>query len=313
MVKVGILGTGFGKYHAELYKKIDGFEIVSIFGRNVEKLNQIGKELNVNTTSNIDEIVKNPDIDLLDICLPTDLHSKWAIEGLKNKKHIFCETPITYNVNEADEIRQTSQKYGKNVFVDLFIKFSPPHNTAIKYSKEGTLGSLMSIKAYNSTSPRWGDLGLKNILINFHNHLIDFACEITGMPESVIASGMDLNGKSVVTTTFQTKDHYAVLESNSILPDSCPFSIGFELVFSKGLLRYDAIYGEYTEEKFIIFENGKSPEILKLDEKDDYEESFRHILQCIQNNTKSSLLDINAAIDTVKVKDMILMSLNKNQ
>ena len=311
MVKVGILGTGFGKFHAELYKKIDGFEVVSIFGRNADKLDQIGKELNVNTTSNIDEIVRNPEIDLLDICLPTEFHSKWAIEGLKNNKNVFCETPLTFSVNEADEIKTASQKYSKDVFVNLFLKFSTPHNTAIQYSKNGTLGSFLNMRAYNSTSPRWGDLGLKKNVESFHNHLIDFACEIAGMPENVIASGMNFGDKSVVTSTLRTKNNYAVLESNSSLPNCCPFAIGFELVFSDGMVKYDAVYGEYTEEKFIVFQNGKPTEIVKLDTKDDYEESFKHILHCIQNNTKSPMLDLDAAINTVKVQDMILMSIKE--
>jgi len=309
MVRVGILGTGFGKFHVELYKKIDGFKIVSIFGRNVDKLKQIGNELNVNTTTNIDEIVKNPDIDLLDICLPTELHSKWAIEGLKNNKHIFCETPITFNVTEADEVRQASKKYGKNVFVDLFLKFSTPHYIAIKYSKDGVLGNLLNMRAYNSTSPRWGDLGLKNNVASFHNHLIDFACEIVGMPENVIASGMDFGGKSVVTSILHAKNHYAVLESNSCLPECCPFAIGFELVFANGHIRYEALYGEYEKETFIMFQNGKTAEVVELDTKDEYEEVLKHILHCIQNNTKSPLLDIDFAINQVKVKEMILMSM----
>lgn len=311
MIKVGILGTGFGKFHGELYKKIDGFELVSIFGRNMDKLKQIGEELCVQTTSNFDEIVKNPEIDLLDICLPTELHSKWAIEGLKNNKHIFCETPVTYNVDEANEIRQLSQKNGKNVFVDLFIKFSTPHSTAINYSKAGILGDLLNIRAYNSTSPRWGDLGIKKNVENFHNHLIDFACEMTGMPESVTASGMDFGGKSIITTTLKTGNVYAVLESNSSLPVCCPFAIGFELVFTNGVMRYDAIYGEYTKEELIIFQNGKPAEIMKLDMKDDYEETFKHVLHCIQNKAKSPMLDIEAAINQVRVKNMIFESIDR--
>jgi predicted dehydrogenase len=98
MIKVGILGTGFGEHHAKLYKKIEGFEVVSIFGRNDDKLRKINEELNINTTMSINDIIKNPDIDLIDICLPTELHSKWAIEGLKNNKHIFCETPLSYRL-----------------------------------------------------------------------------------------------------------------------------------------------------------------------------------------------------------------------
>lgn len=270
MVKVGVLGTGFGKFHAELYKKIEGFELVSIFGRNKEKLKQIGDELSVHTTENIKEIIQNPEIDLLDICLPTEIHSKWVIEGLKNSKHIFCETPVTYTVEEAEEIKQASQKYNKNVFVDLFIKFSTPHYTAIQYAKEKSLGDLLSVSAYNGTSPRWGDLGLKKNIENSHNHLIDFICEIIGMPESVTASGMDFGGKSIVNTVLKSSNIYAVAQSNSNLPVSYPFKIGFELVFTNGIICFDAIYGEYTKEEFIIFQNDKPTGIVKMDIKDDY-------------------------------------------
>jgi predicted dehydrogenase len=56
MIKVGILGTGFGEHHAKLYKKIEGFEVVSIFGRNDDKLRKINEELNINTTTSINDI-----------------------------------------------------------------------------------------------------------------------------------------------------------------------------------------------------------------------------------------------------------------
>ena len=89
MIKVGILGTGFGETHLDLYSKIEGFEVVSIFGRNQDKLKELGEKYSVATTNDITEIIENPGIDMIDICLPTELHSKWAIEGLKNGKHIF--------------------------------------------------------------------------------------------------------------------------------------------------------------------------------------------------------------------------------
>jgi predicted dehydrogenase len=309
MIKVGVLGTGFGKFHAELYNKLEGFELVSIYGRDINKLKQIGAELNIHTTQNIYDIVQNPEIDLLDICLPTELHSKWAIEGLKNNKHIFCETPISYSLDEAIEIKKYSKKYKKNVFVNLFIKFSTPHLTAVKYTKEGKMGMLTNMHAYNSTSSRWGDLGVRKSVETFHNHLIDFVCEIAGMPGSVSSFGTEFEGKSIVTSIFKTENIYITAQSNSSLPESCPFSIGFELIFTNGLIRFDAIYGEYTKEEFIVFQNGKKAEIVQLDMKDDYEETFNHVLECINNNQRSPLIDIDFAINQIKVKDMIFCSI----
>ena len=45
IMKVGILGTGFGKHHTNIYKKIDAIESITIFGRNKEKLDTIHKDI----------------------------------------------------------------------------------------------------------------------------------------------------------------------------------------------------------------------------------------------------------------------------
>ncbi|MGG3571842.1 hypothetical protein ABES80_04965 [Bacillus gobiensis] len=44
-MKVGILGTGFGSYHADIYRKIDNVDSVIIFGRNEEKLKKLEQDL----------------------------------------------------------------------------------------------------------------------------------------------------------------------------------------------------------------------------------------------------------------------------
>lgn len=309
MIRIGILGTGFGEYHARLYKKIEGVEIVSLFGRNPEKLDKIGKELNINTTMDINEIVEDPTIDLLDICLPTELHAKWAIKGIKNNKHIFCETPISFDIKEAEKMKQASLQYNKNIYVDLFLKFSTPHSMAIRMAKDADLGKLFYLRAYNKTSPRWGNLDLTKNAETFHIHNIDFVQEIMGTPEHVSANGISFQDKSILTSTFNYKDSYAVLESNSSMPDSCPFSIGFELVFSHGIIKYNAVYGEYTKTEFEVIRDGKPREVLTLEEKDDYEETTKHVISCLNNNVKSELIDINCAIESINTKDKILHSL----
>jgi len=311
MIKVGILGTGFGKNHAELYGKIDGFEVVSIFGRNKDKLAEISNELKVRTTSDINDIIKDPGIDLIDICLPTELHSKWAVEGMKNNKHIFCETPISYSVEDAQEIKEAMLKYNKNLYVDMFIKFSTPHQTAINLVKKEGLGRPHSFRSYNKTSPRWGDLSIRKNIETFHIHNIDFMCEIMGMPKSVTAAAVNYNKKSIVTSSLYYENCYAILESNSNMPYCCPFEIGFEIVFENGVIRYDAVYGEFTREECSVFENNKPREVLSLKMKDEYEEVFKHLLFCLTNNLKSELIDIENAINTVKIKKMIIDSFEK--
>ncbi|WP_010274340.1 Gfo/Idh/MocA family protein [Paenibacillus senegalensis] len=167
MVKVGILGSGFGRYHAELYQKLGGFEVVLMFGRDEKKLGEIEENLNIRTTTDINKVIKNEQIDIIDICLPTPLHAHWAIEALKCGKHVFCETPLTYNLDDAEQILQASDKYKRMVFVDLFFKFSPPHQIALDHTKSLELGEIKSVHSYNKTAPVWGTLGLqKNVRIS---------------------------------------------------------------------------------------------------------------------------------------------------
>ena len=45
IMRIGILGTGFGMTHANIYKEIDIIESITIFGRNMEKLDKIRKDM----------------------------------------------------------------------------------------------------------------------------------------------------------------------------------------------------------------------------------------------------------------------------
>jgi len=310
MIKVGILGTGFGETHLELYKKIEGFQVVSIFGRNRKKLDSIAGKYKILVTTDINEIISDPEIDLVDVCLPTELHSKWVIEALENGKHVFCETPVTYSVKEAMAIQLASLKHNKNVFVNQFIKFSAPHKLAIELMKEKECGSLVGIRSYNKTPPWWGDLGLYKNVENFHNHMMDFVIELAGLPKAVTASGMDFNGKSIVTSTLKYDEVYAVLESTSVMPECSPFEIGFELLCTGGVIRFDGSYSdEITKEDFIIDRNDNPRDIVEFDELDDNEEVIKHILYCLQKGVKSEFIDIESAVKTVELKEMIMCSL----
>lgn len=315
MIKIGLLGTGFGKYHLEIYKKIEEFEVVKVFGRNEEKLKEIEKEFGVKVTTDIEEVINDIEIEMIDICLPTVLHSKYIKKSIESGKNVFCETPLSYSSKEVEELIELSEKYEKKIFVDLFYKFSTPHKYAIDLTKEKKLGKLINFKSYNKTSAVWGDLGLQKNITDFHTHNVDFILETIGVPTKLITQGVDLDKKSIVESIFkfEEKCKIAVVESFSNLPKNSPFIVGFELMYEKGLLRFYASYGEKTIEEFeIYYENGEKEEIdiLFLD---DYEEVIRHILSCKKNNKKSEYLDIRSAYKTIKIVEKMKDSISSDK
>lgn len=310
MINVGILGSNFGKTHAEIYKRVGGFKVQKIFGRNSEKLLKIKDELNISVTSNMEDIIFDPQIDLVDVCLPSELHEEWVIKALKNGKDVFCETPVTLTLESAKKIQKVSEEVGKFVYVDLFCKFSAPHKYASDLIKSKKLGNIKAFNSYNKTPKIWGELGLKENIISFHIHNFDFLNEVAKDPLSLYATGIGGNGKSSLTSIIHYKNFIANITSNSNLPTNSPFIVGFEIICENGSIEFNAKYGEKTIEYMAVNMESKTSE-LELEMSDDYEEVIKHIRSCLQKNEKSPNLDISNAIDSLKMVEMARESISK--
>ncbi|MCA9221935.1 MAG: Gfo/Idh/MocA family oxidoreductase, partial [Planctomycetales bacterium] len=103
-VRIGIIGVGFmGMTHFEGAKAVSGATVAAIATRNQKKLAGDWSDIQGNfgprgskTTdltgvkryADYHELLADPDIDLVDICLPTEHHERVALEALKAGKHV---------------------------------------------------------------------------------------------------------------------------------------------------------------------------------------------------------------------------------
>ena len=310
MIRVGILGTGFGRTHAEIYKGLEGVEIVGIYGRNIKKLEEIKESLAIKTTNDIDELIEDPSIDLIDICLPTHLHKKYVVKALNNKKHVFCETPVAYTLAEAEEMKKSSKENNRELYVDLFYKFSDPHRIAIDMIQSEKLGKPLVVRVYQKTPPYWGDMTLDKIVQDFMLHNFDFLNEIIGEPNEVIATGIEReNSHAFVHLKYE--EAIASVESSTLLPEKFSFTIGFHIICELGTLTFDGRFGEITEQKMMLYDND-TIETIPLPSNDDYEEAIKYMLDAINNGNDSSMLSIKESIKSLKVALAVKESLRIN-
>lgn len=310
MIKVGILGTGFGKTHADIYSKFKNVTIAGVFGRTSKKLKKIEEDLGVYVTNNIDDIIKNSNIDLIDVCLPTNIHKKYVIECLENDKDVFCETPVCYTLKEAEAMKTYAEKNNKKLFIDLFYKFSDPHRIAIETIKSNSLGKPLTITAYQKTPSHWGDMGPNKIVQDFMLHNLDFITEIKGMPENISANGYS-NNNSHIFSTLEYGDGLASVESSTMLPGKYPFNIGFTIICETGTIYFDGKYGEKIEQEMKLYKDDEINEI-SLPNNDEYEEVIKHVINHIESNQHSSVISINEAIKSLKIVLGIKDSLKNN-
>lgn len=109
-----------------------------------------------------DELLNDPEIDVIYNSLPNHLHAEWTIKALRAGKHVLCEKPLALNVEEVDVIAAAVRDTGK-VAAEAFMYRHHPQTLKVKeILSSGRLGSLRLIRgAFSFTLTREGDIRLR--------------------------------------------------------------------------------------------------------------------------------------------------------
>ncbi|NGM80932.1 Gfo/Idh/MocA family oxidoreductase [Paenibacillus sp. 7124] len=295
-MNIGVLGTGFGAYHTRLLKQMDLCGRVVVFGRDEGKLAVLERELKVEITRDLEGLLRDPDIDVIDLCLPSPLHAEVAVKALEHGKHVFCETPVCCSIEESAAMLDAERRYGKRVLVNRFIHFDPAYAFLRESCLKGTYGKLMSLTLKRETPPLWGDLGLGSLPVQFMIHDLDFIEGLMDSPELRSAWGTEYRDaqQSLVRAVFGQNGMIAEVVSSSGMPDGYPFTVGYEAYFESGKLVFleqdsgdqsDAALMEYT---------ASSAQRLILEEMNPYAATLEHALLSFENG-RNSLLSLDRA------------------
>ncbi|WP_438497536.1 Gfo/Idh/MocA family oxidoreductase [Paenibacillus sp. IHBB 3054] len=155
---------------------------VVVFGRNEAKLLKLREELGVEITMSIEDIMSDPGMDVIDICLPYALHKTYAVEAMRCGKHVFCETPVALESEDVQAMLHAEQQYGRRILVNQFIKLDYAYEYLYKAVQEASYGKLLHVTLRRETAPLWGDLGLSMIAANLMIHDLDFIAWLLDSP-----------------------------------------------------------------------------------------------------------------------------------
>ena len=118
---VAIIGAGIGSAHADGYAKLpDRFQIHTICDIAKEKAEPIVDKHNALFVADYEEVLLNSEIDVIDICLPPNLHFDAIVKALKADKDVICEKPVVTSVSEVDQLIEISTRIGRPVFPVFF-------------------------------------------------------------------------------------------------------------------------------------------------------------------------------------------------
>ncbi len=329
MIRIGIAGIGFmGMIHYLAYQKLKGAKVAAVceqdrarlagdwrtikgnFGPAGEKMDLSGIE----KYEKLGDMLANPKIDVIDICLPPAAHAEVAIAALKAGKHVFCEKPIALSAADANRMVKTAGAVGKQLMIGQVLPFFPEYGYAYETARRGKLGRLLGGHFKRVISdPLW----LKDFydpkkvggpMLDLHVHDAHFIRLLCGMPQAVFATGrMRGDVAEYFTSQYLFEDRRLVVsaESGVIHQQGRGFCAGFEIHFEKGTLLYDfaVIDGkpEVNMPLTVLLADGKvqRPTMASADPVDAFVSELAEAQKTVKSGRRSALLDGELARDAV--------------
>jgi predicted dehydrogenase len=264
MVRIGIVGLGFmGMIHYLAARKLTGGQVTAVCSRDKAKLagdwrsirgnfGPPGEQMDLSHLKryeSYDDMLADPDIDLIDICNPTHLHPETAIAALKAGKHVLVEKAIALTEADAKRMIDTAKAAGKQLMVAHVLPFFPEFRFADDAVRSGKYGKLLAANFMRVIAkPDWSaDIGdaakTGGPAVDLHIHDTHFIGLLCGMPKAVFATGI-ADGTSVNHLTTQylygPGGPSVACTSGAAAMKGRPFVHGFEIYLERATLSYSS-------------------------------------------------------------------------
>ena len=208
-LRVGVVGTGFGRYHMEGFSQVPGVEILAICDLNKAEAQQFAGQYGAkHVFTSAKRMFAMDELDAVSIAVPNALHAPMTIDALSKGKHVLIEKPMTITPADAQKMADAAKKAGKLLMVEQALRFRPEAQLVKAYADRGEFGDMYYARSTWYRRKGWphlhmppdGTLGrgvwfLQKRLAGFGAlgdigvHLLDLAWYLMGTPKPVSVSG----------------------------------------------------------------------------------------------------------------------------
>ncbi len=204
-LKVGIIGLGVGEVHIAGYNSHRDCAVSMLCDISKSKLTEVAKKYpNLKTTENPNEILNDPEIDVVSIASYDNCHYEQIVQAIQNGKHVFVEKPLCLYFEEAKEIRSLLEnKPNLKLSSNLILRKSPRFIKLKEMVSAGQFGKMFYAEGdyhygrLEKITEGWrGQLPFYSVVYGGSVHLIDLMLWLTtDMIEEVAAYGNQIVSK----------------------------------------------------------------------------------------------------------------------
>jgi 2-hydroxy-4-carboxymuconate semialdehyde hemiacetal dehydrogenase len=141
VTRVALAGAGaFGVKHIEALQKIEGAQVVSLIGRELDKTREVANKFSIpHVTTQLEEALARSDVDAVILCTPTQMHAEQGLACMRAGKHVQIEIPLADSWADAQAVAQLQKQTGLVCMVGHTRRFNPSHQWVHKKIVAGEL------------------------------------------------------------------------------------------------------------------------------------------------------------------------------
>jgi predicted dehydrogenase len=207
--KIGVAVVGCGYWGPNLIRNFSNCpttDLVTICDRDPARLSHVrGLCPQANAVSELDDVLRDPNVDAVAIATPVATHGPLAMAALQAGKHVLVEKPLAGSVREAEEMVALADRFGLTLMVDNTFVYSPAILKIKELVDAGELGDLYYIDSVRI------NLGIfqedVNVVWDLAPHdlsIVDYLLNRT--PRSISATGTCHAGRDIEDIAYLTLD-----------------------------------------------------------------------------------------------------------
>ncbi|MDB6152099.1 MAG: Oxidoreductase domain protein [Chthoniobacteraceae bacterium] len=324
MINVGIVGLGFmAAAHLKAYKQVPEARIVALCNPSGRHLDgdftkvagnlDTGDPLRLDMSSiaayrSYEEMLANPEIDLIDICAPTSTHPTLVIDALRAGKHVICEKPLARTSLLAAKIAREAAGAAGFFMPAMCLRFWPEFVWLKERVEQGSYGRVLSAGFRRvAEPPAWGQSHFHNgalsggALLDLHIHDTDFIQYCFGKPDRVYSSGYSRFSQAIdhVVTHYHFDSPVIVhAEGSWTMSPGFGFSMSYFANFERATVDFNSSRGL---EALRVYESGLPLKTITLGQPDGYVRELAYFLECIRLGERPTIVTAEDALHSIEI------------
>jgi len=296
---------GLGKLHfsdtAEIKSKAEDVKLVAIC--DVDETKFVTKtETNLgggndkldlsayNLYTDVEEMLKKERLDFVITALPTYLHEKIAVKVMEYGVNVFSEKPIAINLEQAQNMIDTSKKYNVKLMIGQCVRYFPEYRILKEMIDSEKYGRVISADFWRlSQTPTWSwqnwmldEEKSGGAALDLHIHDVDFIHYVFGKPKAVTSRAANTDTKhDSISTIFDYDNMFVTATGAWGLKAKYPFTVGFTVRFENATL-------EYKNGALTLYTDTEETEI-EIPKENGYVSEIVDFIDCIKNNRESKI------------------------